>query len=170
MRRALVILLLLLYHAAAAESLGRLFYTPQEREALEAQRQAGAVAADAPPGNQVTLNGTVRRSGGKNTVWLNHAPRYEREGGLSAVGKNGQALVRLPEMGSVALKVGQTLDLSTGKITEGYQRVAPSEGLTASAKTPSSGFHTWPGQDPGRTNAAIDGDAVPPLARTSPED
>lgn len=140
MRYRSVILLLLLCHDASAEPLGRLFYTPEERQALEAQRQGGGLAPDAPAGNRVTLNGIVQRAGGKTTIWLNRVPRYQGEGmpGMpAAAGKNGQALVRLPDTGRAAvLKVGQTLDVSSGEIRDVYQR--DPGGGAAAGPTPES--------------------------------
>src|SRR5258708_13114488 len=61
--------------AAADENLGRLFFTPQQRQDLDRRRQANiqdsAVSAD----NRVTVNGQVSRSLGKTTIWLNGVPQ-----------------------------------------------------------------------------------------------
>ena len=59
------------------ESVGRLFFTPQQRAALDRERQLGlnqrpsTVDADA----SYTFDGEVRRSSGKNTRWINGIPQ-----------------------------------------------------------------------------------------------
>lgn len=82
---------------ARAETLGRLFYSPQERRQLDAVRSAKAVkppvvapfprtGQDPPLGatqianaaprhaRETVINGFVRRSDGPNTVWVNDKP------------------------------------------------------------------------------------------------
>ncbi len=55
-----------------SESLGRLFFTPQQRAALDRQRQQGFNSnADFDQQASYTLNGEVRRSSGRNTRWVN---------------------------------------------------------------------------------------------------
>lgn len=72
-----------------AEPLGRLFYTPAERATLERQKQAAsggeAVAA-------ATLNGVVRRSTGRNTVWINGTPVEEKDGAIRRPPRVGETL------------------------------------------------------------------------------
>jgi len=54
------------------EVLGRLFFTPHERTALDRQRQLGLNAnVDRNQEASYTLNGEVRRSSGRNTRWVN---------------------------------------------------------------------------------------------------
>ncbi len=74
--RSLVLLFLALGQSAAwaqPEPLGRLFFTPQQRAALDRQRQlnpnflANATDAD----TSLTINGEVRRSNGRSTRWIN---------------------------------------------------------------------------------------------------
>ena len=55
-----------------SESLGRLFFTPQQRAALDRQRQQGTMAnTNIDQQASYTLNGEVRRSSGHNTRWVN---------------------------------------------------------------------------------------------------
>ncbi len=55
-----------------SESLGRLFFTPQQRAALDRQRQQGTTAnTHVDQQASYTLNGEVRRSSGRNTRWVN---------------------------------------------------------------------------------------------------
>ena len=60
---------------AQAQELGRLFFTPDQRAALDARRKARV--PDKPAATPVTespvthVDGAVRRRGGKSTVWVN---------------------------------------------------------------------------------------------------
>ena len=113
--------------AAADENLGRLFFTPQQRQDLDRRRQANiqdsAVSAD----NRVTVNGQVSRSLGKTTVWINGVPqentRKPRDPAqVTLPGGEGEA--------SVTLKIGQTLDKVRGEVkdpVEGGTILTPSE-------------------------------------------
>ncbi len=60
---------------AAAQELGRLFFTPEQRAALDARRKARVPdkpAATPQVESPVTrVNGIVQRAGGKSTVWVN---------------------------------------------------------------------------------------------------
>jgi len=72
LRTALLILLTQSPAWADAETLGRLFHTPEQRAALDRQRllnpgNAGATDNEA----SQTLNGEVRRSSGRDTRWIN---------------------------------------------------------------------------------------------------
>ena len=109
--------------AAADENLGRLFFTPQQRQDLDHRRQANiqdsAVSAD----NRVTVNGQVSRSSGKTTTWINGVPQE------NAKKPRDPAQVTLPGgegEASVTLKIGQTLDKVRGKIRDelGEGRIA----------------------------------------------
>ena len=73
---SLLIALATLPAEAQNEPLGRLFFTPQQRAALDRERLLGlnqrpsTLDGDA----SYTLNGEVKRSSGKNTRWINGAP------------------------------------------------------------------------------------------------
>jgi hypothetical protein len=127
LRRALVLVAFLSsVGAASAQELGRLFFTEEQRAALDARRKArtpdrpAAPAAVTSPSTRV--DGYVRRSGGPSTVWVNgetlgvegtDAPRIEsgrREGRVSV--PVGDGPVRF------SLKPGQVLDRSTGEIRD----------------------------------------------------
>lgn len=72
MSRAIALLILLAQCApCGAQELGRLFFSPAERDALDARRReipGGAPAAAQAP---VRIDGYVLRSGGRPTVWVN---------------------------------------------------------------------------------------------------
>ena len=60
---------------AQAQELGRLFFTPEQRAALDARRKARVpdkpAAASAVEQPVTRVDGAVRRSGGRSTVWVN---------------------------------------------------------------------------------------------------
>ena len=82
-RTSLCIFVVVAANVAAAESLGRLFFTPKERAALD-RGKAGQPAelvelTPVEPRRSVEMNGYVARSNGKTTVWLDGEPRYRQE-------------------------------------------------------------------------------------------
>lgn len=126
--------------AAGAEQVGRLFLTPQQRISLERIRQGGAaevsedetgavkpaddhVAFD----SNVTLDGVVKRSGSKkSTIWINSQPQNENENpqGIAVVGGKANPSVvalKLPSGRNVLLKAGQSIDVTTSQVREGYE-------------------------------------------------
>ena len=123
MKRAIICLALALAAAAAeAQELGRLFFTPEQRAALDARRRArvpdspGSVAA-APV---TRVDGFVKRSAGPSTIWINgewttesspEAPRIIEPAPAVSVssGENGRR---------VRLKPGETLDRGNGEVRD----------------------------------------------------
>lgn len=127
MKRALLLFFLVTsIPAASAQELGRLFFTEEQRAALDARRKTRTPDRPTTPAAATSpstrLDGYVRRSGGPSTVWVNgeslgvegtDAPRIEsgrREGRVSV--PVGDAGVRF------SLKPGQVLDRSTGEIRD----------------------------------------------------
>ena len=111
--------------SAGAEPLGRLFFSAEERAMLEQMRQKSSSSAAAPI-EQVTINGLVRRSSGKTTIWINRVPQHESENpqGISITGKatKQQAVpLLLPSGKKVEIKAGQTFDAGKGEVREGYE-------------------------------------------------
>ncbi|HYH40460.1 MAG TPA: hypothetical protein VD867_00635, partial [Burkholderiales bacterium] len=112
--------------------LGRLFFTPTERAQLDLARsqkkapaEAAAPAAELPPLPQtVTYGGIVRRSDGKSMLWLNNQLVDEKEAlsGLNLKGRvrpDGAVTLRVPQTGgSIDVKVGQSVELHTGRVGE----------------------------------------------------
>ena len=142
-----MILLIFFYQssALAADNLGRLFLTPDQRAQLEtvrAQRDrrlpvmadtTEIAPAPVPQGpDVVTYNGIVRRSDGKSTVWINGKPVNERnrvnnasEVNVLGVRRDGAVSVAIPQAGRTgSLKVGQSLEVTSGVIEESYLRRA----------------------------------------------
>lgn len=93
MRRRPALLLMLAATAASAETLGRLFFTPEQRSALERQRQAGRSGLLIEEAASIRLDGVMKDSSGRTTVWRN---------GRADDGKP-------PDM-----RVGETLDVASG--------------------------------------------------------
>lgn len=93
MNRRLVLLSMFVAAAASAETLGRLFFTREQRAALERQRQSGRGDVPVEEAASVRLDGVIRDSSGRTTVWRNG-----RTGGGAQPG----------------IKVGETLDVASG--------------------------------------------------------
>lgn len=108
-------------------SLGRLFFSPQERAELEALREPAAPASPAVSEQAVHLKGLLLRQGQLTTVWLNDAkpiqPAQLNARGSTHAQRSPQLQLRQPGLGAALppLKVGQTLDLATGQLSEAYQ-------------------------------------------------
>jgi hypothetical protein len=127
--------LLVLGTDACAAELGRLFYTPAQRTQLDTLRSQKNIAPPAPEvkdapavPDTVTYGGVVRRSDGRSTVWINN--RAVNDGKpldelsiSSRVRPDHSVTLQLPQApGVVKLKVGQSIDVTTGTIAEPYSR------------------------------------------------
>lgn len=109
--------------AAANENLGRLFFTPQQRQDLDRRRQANIQDSAVGAESLVTVNGQVSRSLGRTTTWINGVPQE------NARKPRDPAQVTLPGgvgEAPVNLKIGQTLDKVRGEIRDelGEGRIA----------------------------------------------
>lgn len=111
----------------SGEELGRLFFTPEQRAALDARRKAripdkpSAVVVESPV---TRLDGIVTRGAGKSTVWVNGEPVPE---GVNPEGlrvrprrsDTGRVTVDIGETDSqVDLKIGQSFDRATGEVRD----------------------------------------------------
>ena len=139
MRRAIASGVLCVLAAAAgpagAQPLGRLFFTPEQRDALDARRKARLPdkPAAAAPLRSTRVDGYVLRSGGKSTVWVNgeaitEGSRADEVRAFVRGGAPGRASVSVGESRQrVELKIGATLDHGSGEardlIGEGKIRV-----------------------------------------------
>jgi uncharacterized protein YfaP (DUF2135 family) len=124
---------------AGAQELGRLFFTPEQRAALDARRKARVpdkpTATPQAESPVTRIDGAVQRSGGKSTVWVNGeaipegvetggpqiAPRAANPGRVSI--PSGEGVQRHD------LRVGESLDRGSGEVRdmigEGEIRVGP---------------------------------------------
>ncbi len=174
-----VFALMLMAGAASAAELDRMFYTPAQRATLDNARKQNIRAeissdneqqtAAAPVPQNVSVNGVIRRSDGKNTIWLNNRviSEQQKSGVNASVGKNDNRVrLSMPESGrGVDLKVGQTVEIVSGTVEESYlRRPAPKP----EAKAASAGENTGsdvPKITPAQTREAV---KLEPIAPTRP--
>ncbi len=129
--------LLVVTSAASAAELGRMFFTPSQRATLDNARKQNIRAEIGNDGEQqtttaapipqnVSVNGLIKRSDGKNTVWINNRAVTEHQPGAvsAAIGKSDNRVqLNVPESGrKLDLKVGQTVEIVSGTIEESYLR------------------------------------------------
>jgi len=169
--------------ATAQDKLGRLFFTPAERNSLDAQRKLAGDLANrptrkdpelpkAPPPRMMTLNGVVRRSDGETTIWVNNQPVHEgfRDVDVMPGSITREAVaVQLPGSGRrVRLKVGQSVDSSTGEVEENYRRSPEPDDGEPAADAASNKTAASPPRSEGtvkpRKQRPRDDDPVPPAA------
>jgi hypothetical protein len=138
MRRTLLALVLVGASAghAAEPAVGRLFFTPAERAALEDARkrniraeqlaEEAAKRPKAPAARDVTVTGVVMRSDGESFAWVNgKSVEGKTSDGLRVrhTAQPNKVLVYDPDKGRmVQVKVGQRADLLTGRVEESYER------------------------------------------------
>ncbi len=111
---------------AKSQELGRLFFTPDQRAALDARRKARV-----PDRPQMTttvspttrLDGYVKRQGGRSTVFVNGEAILEGTQDAPVVDpdRRGGRLPVSPGEGGprVELRPGETLDRSNGQVSDG---------------------------------------------------
>lgn len=115
----------------AADSLGRLFFTPAQRNVLDAGKSLSKVAPVAPGPRTVFLNGVVTRSDAERTVWVNGKAYHDASPDGVQIKTDpaapGVAAVGAPDANanaSVKLRVGQQLERATGKVSETHRNTA----------------------------------------------
>ena len=170
---------------AADPPLGRLFFTPSQRASLDvarSQRTRATVATEQvqeqvlqPVPQTITYGGMVKSSDGRTTVWLNDRPVEERNSAagptiVRRVGPDGAVTLEIPQSNrSVDLKVGQSVEVLSGSIGEGYlhrpaagDQAANKETTGNGVKNASPGPRVQRGDDQGQP-------AAPGEAATAPE-
>jgi hypothetical protein len=120
MKRLCMIALLLVPTASLSQEVGRLFFTPEQRAALDARRRArvpdkpAAVVVASPT---TKLDGYVKRSGGPSTVWVNGEPLPEGAGDAPRIGP--RVSISVGEGGRrAALRPGEVIDRGTGEVRD----------------------------------------------------
>jgi hypothetical protein len=154
-----------------ADSVGRLFFTPAQRARLDTRRAEALANANRPPAppvatapkalppQVVTLNGVVRRNDGTTTVWVNGRPVNERfhEADITtgSIARESVALDLASSRRRVRLKVGQSVEATSGVIEEGYRRrrtlhsaVVPAEPVAAPPTPAATADETAPSPPP----------------------
>ena len=89
-----------------SETLGRLFFSPEQRSQLDYNLARKTVSVEA-PAPMLTVNGIVQKNGGKRTVWINGAALnsgQRDELATEVIAVPGQSKL-------VKIKVGQKLRL-----------------------------------------------------------
>lgn len=101
----------------SAVNVGRLFFTPQKRATLDQlrRRKIYLPAADQSL-DGISLDGIVRRSSGKSTVWINGVPHQDASP-LAQI-DNSSAKVLQSNGKSVEVRVGESLSFQP-KSTQG---------------------------------------------------
>jgi hypothetical protein len=109
--------------SATAQELGRLFFTPERRQALDRQRESrlilhreAAETAEAAEESALTIDGVVTRSSGRRTVWINGIARDGEDIPVTPSRANpGRIVVRTPDGVDAEASVGDTVDRNTGE-------------------------------------------------------
>lgn len=105
---------------AQADSLGRLFFTPEQRAQLESRRtHKAAITATAPAATDeegvattvLTVNGIVQKQGGARTVWINGVA--QNAGNSDERSPDSMAVAVPGKSQPVKVKVGQKLLMET---------------------------------------------------------
>jgi len=126
MKRILMVLIFLGFPGVGyAEDLGRLFFTPEQRAALDARRKARVpdrpnVTTTVSPTTR--LDGYVKRQGGRSTVFVNGDAVLEGTADAPVVDperRGGRVPVTTGEGGQrIELRPGETLDRDTGQVRD----------------------------------------------------
>ena len=106
---------------SSAQELGRLFFTPEQRQALDARRRARLPdRPNAPVVSSPTtrLNGYVSRENGKSTVWVNGEALPETATEAPRIGGSGRVTVNVESGARTSLRPGEVLDRGTGEVRD----------------------------------------------------
>jgi hypothetical protein len=117
-----LLILVSLGEPCAAQETGRLFYTPEQRQALDARRRARLPDRPNTPvvaSPTTRLDGYVERGNGKSTVWVNGEPLTETAPEAPRIGASGRVNVNVGDGGARGnLRPGETLDRSSGEVKD----------------------------------------------------
>ena len=127
----------------AAEPLGRLFFTPAQRNVLDAGKTVATQAPVVSAPRTVHLSGVVTRSDAENTVWINGTAYHNASPDGVRITTDGAApastAIRVPgKTAATRVKVGQRVDLNSGRIQEDFtRRPTATESAVAPVERPS---------------------------------
>ncbi len=118
MKRLALVIGIVFTTVVSAQELGRLFFTPEQRAALDARRKARIPDKAAPTPSVASpttrLDGYVRRSDGRSTVWVN-GERVDQ----ASPRADGRVPVTVGESDArVPLKPGEVLDRGSGEVED----------------------------------------------------
>ncbi len=103
--------------AVAEETLGRLFFTPEQRIRLEQLKSKPEGETEVIISDKVLVNGIVQRNGGSRVVWINGVPQSQNSANGILAERDitpDSVPVKIPGTSNlVRLKVGQSIDLDS---------------------------------------------------------
>ncbi len=107
-------------------SLGRVFFTPERRATLDRQRQLNLQETQALQGSSMSLDGVVRRSSGRQTVWINGRPQNDNTSpsGVTVTSggrKSNTLLLNANGEAPAELRVGETINRATRDKDDGLR-------------------------------------------------
>ncbi len=106
--------------AVGEETLGRLFFTPEQRIRLEQLESNPEVETKAIISNKILVNGILQRHGGSRVVWINGVPQSQKSANGILAERDiapDSVPVKIPGTGnSIRLKVGQSIDLDSSMV------------------------------------------------------
>lgn len=120
------LLLFLVSGVCQADSLGRLFTTPQQRASLDAEtgiKYENRNQNKKEAAHHIKFNGSVISSTGKKNFWVNGKKHRDNNPDKTRVylTRSSQVRVQTPYSSqSRVIKPGQVLDLDSGRITESF--------------------------------------------------
>lgn len=109
---------------AEEQVLGRLFFSPERRATLDRQRHLHTEEARIVEGANLTLNGVVRRSSGKSTVWVNGMPYADHASNAQVQSRidhhdPSRVTLKAGDEAPASLKVGESINRATGEKQDG---------------------------------------------------
>ena len=112
--------------AAQESRLGRLFFTPEERQRLDQRRGMQSNSAGAP--QTVMVNGVIVRPGMAPILFLDGKEVRQGEGpaGVRLAPQANQSIEIQADGGpAISARAGQIVDLSSGRTIDNYQLTTP---------------------------------------------
>ena len=109
--------------AQADSELGRLFFTPERRQALDRQRELNIQETQVIPEDpMLTINGIVTRSSGKQTTWINGVAQNENDASGITITTDrktpGKVIVQPNDRPPRKANVGDTINRNTGETSD----------------------------------------------------
>ncbi|MFM9966977.1 MAG: hypothetical protein ACKVQK_01040 [Burkholderiales bacterium] len=102
--------------SSKSSPLGRLFFSPQQRQELDRRRELNIQEATVTVESLFTVNGHLSRSSGKTTTWVNGTAQNDT---YKPLDPRVIALRPVEDEVAVPILVGQTLDRNSGSINTG---------------------------------------------------
>ena len=124
--------------AAQENRLGRLFFTPEERQRLDQRRGMQSNSAGAP--QTVMVNGVIVRPGMAPILFLDGKEVRQGEGpaGVRLAPQANQSIQMQADGGpAISARAGQIVDLSSGRTIDNYQLTTPPPSPGAGESPPS---------------------------------